>query len=474
MKFFEAYKMGLYNLRRALLRTILTTLGVIIGIGTLSSMISFGAGMEKNITNVFKDNDLFTSLFVTSKKIDLDAARKGDAQGTMKAINEEGAPLNDSTLKIIKNLDLVEIAFPEISFVGRLELGEEDVRMKIKALPEDMKNYPPFNDMLNGRMIEDNGKNEIVLSKQTLKRLKVLIKTDELKELDTSQINNGYRLLELDSIIGSKINLVTALVSVPSAGMMLGGFGNNLSSSGFRDTLFVFEVVGVLKEANSFGGSRFSGGAIISLETSKSIPRSNFKSMWDVLGKKSNDKNTYNSFYVRASKMQDMDSLKARLDNMNFHYLSLSEQLDDIKRGFMIVDAILAAIGIVSLIIAALGIINTMVMSILERKKEIGIMKAIGGGESDIRSIFFVEASIIGTLGGVLGLLLGWLVTLVANLVINSYITSIGDEFVSLFSFPLWLIGGAMVFSISISLIAGLYPAYRAARIDPVEALRHE
>jgi putative ABC transport system permease protein len=128
----------------------------------------------------------------------------------------------------------------------------------------------------------------------------------------------------------------------------------------------------------------------------------------------------------------------------------------------------------VALFVAALGIVNTMVMSILERTREIGVMKAIGASDAEIRTIFFAEAATIGAVGAVCGLILGWLVTRLANAVVNIRFLPAGEEPVNLFYFPLWLILGAVGFSIVVSLLAGLYPAGRAARVDPVKALRHD
>ena len=124
--------------------------------------------------------------------------------------------------------------------------------------------------------------------------------------------------------------------------------------------------------------------------------------------------------------------------------------------------------------VAALGIINTIVMSILERTREIGIMKAIGGSENEIKMIFFIEAGTIGVFGALFGLVLGWIVTRIANLVANVHFRPEGEPMVDLFYFPIWLILGAIVFSVLMSLAAGLYPAIRAARVDPVQALRHD
>ena len=135
----------------------------------------------------------------------------------------------------------------------------------------------------------------------------------------------------------------------------------------------------------------------------------------------------------------------------------------------------LSLIGSIALAVSSLGIVNTMVMSILERTREIGIMKAIGGSDGDIRRIFLVEASAIGLLrrrrrrrrsAG------SW--DAIINFGANVYIQQQGGTPGNLFSLPLWLIGGAIGFSIAISLIAGSYPAARAAQLDPIQALRHD
>jgi putative ABC transport system permease protein len=115
-----------------------------------------------------------------------------------------------------------------------------------------------------------------------------------------------------------------------------------------------------------------------------------------------------------------------------------------------------------------------MVMSILERTREIGIMKAIGASNSDVRRIFLIEASAIGLLGGLLGIALGWLVGQTINFGANIYIRSQGGNAGTLFSLPWWLVSSAIGFSIVVSLIAGSYPAARAAKLDHIQALRHD
>jgi putative ABC transport system permease protein len=115
-----------------------------------------------------------------------------------------------------------------------------------------------------------------------------------------------------------------------------------------------------------------------------------------------------------------------------------------------------------------------MVMSILERYSEIGIMKAVGASDRDIRRIFFFESSGIGLLGGVFGFVLGWVVSGIINRVVNYFLARQGVPFIDYFTFPWWLAAGAILFSVVVSLAAGIYPAMRAARVDPVRALRHD
>ena len=113
-------------------------------------------------------------------------------------------------------------------------------------------------------------------------------------------------------------------------------------------------------------------------------------------------------------------------------------------------------------------------MAILERRREIGIMKSLGASDKDVKGLFFAEAGAMGLAGGATGVLLGWIIGKLINFGANIFFARQHIPPAQILSVPLWLVFWAVVFSVIVSLLAGLYPASRAARLDPVQALRYE
>jgi ABC-type antimicrobial peptide transport system permease subunit len=183
---------------------------------------------------------------------------------------------------------------------------------------------------------------------------------------------------------------------------------------------------------------------------------------------------TYGNMVVRVSKSKQVAAVEDKIKNLGFNAFSIVDASRNLTLAFTFLDLFLGIFGSLALAVASLGIVNTLVMAILERRREIGIMKALGASDRDVKRIFFVEAGSMGVLGGALGVSLGWLIGRTINLATNVYMRRHDLKPQDFWSVPLWLVAVALIFSVIVSLCAGLYPASRAAKLDPVEALRHE
>jgi putative ABC transport system permease protein len=465
----DLWRLSLENLWRTKLRSVLTTLGVVIGIGALVSMVSFGIGMQENITSEFRENDLFTSMQVLPAEIDVGEIMAGgfEPPETVKA-------LNDSAVEAIRAIPAVELAYPEIRFPVTVRMMGKEARTSLQAVPAAMGRYKPFSEIPYGSFYEGDADSVAVLTGRLLAELGFRLVEDG--PIDTRGSESGESELvpiSVDSLIGREVEIVSSTLDLQSAARSFTQSFTPPSSLPLREEVVRLRVVGVRGRVSGFGAARFRGGVIVPIETGAAMPRLGFSDVWDLVDS-SEGAQGYGSVYVRTGGMDDITPVREAVEEMGFGVLAVVDQLEEIKQTFLIMDALLGAVGTIALIVAALGIINTMVTSILERTREIGVMKAVGGSEADIRWIFFSEAATIGLVGGAFGLALGWTVTRIANAVANHYLRPQGVPEVDLFYMPVWLIAGALVFSVGVSLLAGLYPASRAARVDPVQALRHD
>lgn len=179
----------------------------------------------------------------------------------------------------------------------------------------------------------------------------------------------------------------------------------------------------------------------------------------------------YSSIKVKVKSRKDIDDVKSEINKMGYQTSTIKDLIDQIDKVFLIAEIILGFIGGIGLLVSSLGIINTMTIALLERTHEIGIMKAIGASDKDIRKIFFLESALIGFFGGISGIALAMLTGFIFNSIINLLIKNSGQQ-LNLFITPILFSGIMVAFSILISVFAGIYPAYRAKKLIPIDALR--
>jgi putative ABC transport system permease protein len=233
-------------------------------------------------------------------------------------------------------------------------------------------------------------------------------------------------------------------------------------------------IVGVVdtEPASGFGGYG-NGRLLIPLQVARTLRAAQINDLRDIV-RGTSSAPTFASLTVRAKGPAYVEVLEASIKNMGFGAFSLLDASKSLTTFFRVLDMLLGIFSSLALAVATLGIVNTLVMAVLERRREIGVLKALGAADGDVKQLFFVEAGVMGLFGGIFGVFLGWLIGRALNFGTNFYLHRRDLPSVEISSVPWWLILFAIGFAIAVSLVAGLYPASRAARLNPVEALRYE
>lgn len=453
MRIGDAVGFALEGLRKRKLRTFLTASGVTIGIGALVSMISFGKGMQKNVTEAFRASDLFNTIIVSPAR---PGGPGGDPDSLRPQAPKPGRPnavLDAAAVEAISRLPGVDTAYPDINFPALVGLeGEEEFRL-VQVVPAAVATSRAV-PVKWGKAYASDDANGVVVSRSFLRRLGTADPAAAVgKTLKITSVSVDFgRLTALD----------------PAA--FLSGSVSPLARDAHE-----FPIVGVT-ESSAFGGEGPGLGqndVLIPPGPAAGIKRLPFTSIWDLF-RLTEGGLGFSGVSVKIRSPRDLEQVKERVRDMGFSTFALADQFDQIMQAFTIMDMVLAAVGMIAIVVAALGIVNTMVMSILERYREIGVMKAVGAGDGDIRRIFFFESGAIGLLGGAAGCVLGLATSLLINRIVNLYTARQGLPPIDYFAFPLGIFVGAIGFSLLVSLVSGIYPARRAARVDPVVALRHD
>jgi len=230
------------------------------------------------------------------------------------------------------------------------------------------------------------------------------------------------------------------------------------------------KVVGILKEMRNEADGNF----FVSMEELEAW------NTWFNNGQRINrNKNGYNDVVVRAESPDVVMDVTQQINDMGYMAYSPQSTVEGINSFFVILQVVFGGIGAIALLVAAIGIANTMTMAILERTREIGLMKAVGATNKDVLTIFLGEAAGIGFLGGLGGALLGWVGSFALNVVSMQFLASQAQQqgymSTSLSAdTPIWLLLFAIIFATLVGFLSGLYPALRAATLEPVTALKYE
>lgn len=433
------------NLRNRRTRTRLTICGVVVGACAIIIMLSIGLGIDKMITEQYKNDSNLTKISVYSMETD---ENEGQAP-----------PFDDTAVKYFQDIDGVKTVIPTLSVDSNVAVscgkytysgtvyGIDITQMEAlgyKLADGDFSGVDKQNCAFFGK--------DVVTSFQDAQGNQVKFTYDKNYEVDSCELDP----LKDNFLIAPKVT------SEDGSGDK---YGN-------KQKLF---VSGVLKSSSASDyDSQYS--VYISMDLAKQLLR---ESQMMNPGKK--DKFQYNSIDVYVEDSSKVNDVKKTLQDAGYSCSTDDEALESSKKVMKIVQLVLGAIGAVSMFVASFGISNTMVMSVFERQKEIGILKVIGCEIKDIKAMFLYEAAIIGGIGGIIGVIVSYAISISANLIGRAVMANLGTSFLNLGEgtkltlsyIPPWLAICGIVFSAAIGILAGLSPAKKSVKVSALTAIQN-
>lgn len=331
--------------------------------------------------------------------------------------NKEDTKLTEEAVEKFKKLPGINSISPIKSFPSQITLSQANSDSVLYGISSESLDTEEDAKSKWGPGLTKDSQKEIVVSKAVLK---------------------GISIEDPNQAIGKEISVKA---------IRLDESGNVKDEKGIILNLKISGVTAEEKIKNSF------------------VPISLFKGL---------DDSPYKSVKIKVEKRSQLTDTRKAIESMGYPTTSIKDTVDQIDRAFVVINSVLGGFGMIALLVAAIGIFNTMTISLLERTREIGIMKAIGGRDKDVARVFTTEASIIGLLGGLLGVFSGWILGVGINTLANIVASSVNGETNNFFYLPPIFSLMVVAFAFCVSTFAGVWPAKRAAKLDPLEALRYE
>src|SRR5271170_6432241 len=458
MKLRDLTELAARNLREAVLRNSLTTLGIAVGVASLVAMLSLGVGLQELASTRLSRSGLFDAVFVTTQA---NMRAFGGPPRPQSSTAQPSRKLDDDARRQLAQIKNVVEVYPEVRFPTEVQFEGKPYMTTVAGIPASARGDGAFDEM-KGSFFSGPEANEAILQIEFARDL-------------TKQT---------DSLIGKELVLRYAekepLPADDAAGKSSSGHSSvadDASSSGGFSLVpreMKLRIIGVVETepATGFGGFG-RGRLLIPLQIAQNLRIAQPTDMREML-RGNTGKPTYESLTVRVSSPKAVQGVEDAIKGMGFGTFSILDATKNLRLFFTVFDLLLGIFGSLALTVASLGIINTLVMAILERRREIGILKALGAADRDVRRLFFAEAGAMGLLGGVLGVGMGWLIGRALTIGTNAYLKRQELPAIDISSIHWWMVALAIGVSFVVSLAAGMYPASRAARLNPVEALRYE
>ncbi len=477
MSLMDLLRMSSSSLKRRKLRTFLTVLGVLIGTSSIVVMISLGLGMQQSLYKQVEQSGGLTSITVTGKGSEgSESMMMSSNSGSSK---ESEKYITDDVIKKLQGVANVKFVAPVLkmpvvmlkgNYIANVELsGMTPETLKQMNIPLGMGQMPkenggslefvPGNMVVQGFMDKSSGKGFW----ETGKMPDVDFKKDQIFLILDQE---GYEATRQEKGTG---NTATA-----------GGSGAAGEKESVKATKppkkMVVKASGVVEGGpESYNAHSFN--VYCDLETLKTLAKKEFTGR--VMPGQPKTKSgkpyrflAYSNAYVKVDELDNVEAVSSLIRDMGYKVESNIEYVNSMKKQFGIIQAVLGGIGAVSLLVAAIGIANTMMMSIYERTKEIGVIKVLGCSLNNIKQMFLLEAAFIGLIGGIVGNILSLCMSGIINVLAAGFGQSMGvDGGISYI--PPWLMLASMAFAVFIGMAAGYFPALRAMKLSPLAAINN-
>lgn len=474
MRWIDLLRMSSSNLRRRKLRSILTILGVVIGTASIVVMISLGLGMQQSLYREIEQSGGMTAVNVTGKDVGSQMyhySNSGSDQEASKYVTDE-------TIEKLSKLEHVKSASPVLVMNSIMMTGKYYGNIQLTGMTLEALKEQNISLVEGGRLPKaDSSELELVFGNLATENLmekgtdKGYWETGVKPDVDVMKAQM-FLVLDSDAYYNSLNNTGGAAISTENS--------SSASTGGTTPTKtpkkYVVHASGrVTGDENTYNAhsynvycdittlknmlkKEYAGRAIPGQPTTKSGKPYKFFA--------------YTNAMVQVDDIDNVDVVASEIQNLGYKVTTNAEYVKSMQKQFAMIQAVLGGIGAVSLFVAAIGIMNTMMMSIYERTKEIGVIKVLGCSLKNIKQMFLLEAAFIGFIGGVVGNLLSFLMSFIINILTGNGSAMGLDGNISYI--PPWLVIASMAFAVLIGMVAGYFPALRAMKLSPLAAIRNE
>lgn len=434
--------LGIRNLLRRRTRTFLAIIGVVIGTAAIVVMLSIGFGLSAAYQAQIES-------YGNLRVIDVYRGWGGPSGG-------EEAVLDDKAIAAIEKIKGVEAVSPKVDMYLSFGIGKYIAQSSVIGIKPEMMEKLGY-EIGEGRLLQPGDKFAVVFGNQVPSWFYNPKKTWGSSWGGEAQVDvvTDKLIITADEYYGMKR---------PQ------GEGGSADKINYKE--YKAKGVGILANAEDY---QTAYNAYMPLETLELIKEETAKARKETPSRQ--QKKSYDSGMVYVGNIDDVKEVSEAIREMGFQTNSLNDWLESMQKTARMIQGVLGGIGGISLFVAALGITNTMIMSIYERTKEIGVMKVIGANLVDIKRMFLLEAGMIGLGGGILGVVLSYVLSFLMNTVLGSVMSmalGLGGDGSAVSVIPWWLAVSALVFATAIGIISGYSPARRAMRLSALESLRNE